>query len=296
MADAPETTDDQPQSTPTPGLAIRAWTAPARAAASALKIAAAINILYLGAHILLDVFTGSKSAPPQAVMLGLLLFSALPWILALGLRRLAAATLTAGAARIIITARRARFEIPIASVKDIEPWILPLPEPALALRMASGSRFRVAIAADDPDALLDALPAARALHDRPATTWARALHLRRAARRWWFMALKFGLFPLLLTVVVFRLHQMIVYGGPFGEAQMYGYARYLRSFALFWSWNAAELVIYAASIRVIVEVLILALTRALPARAGGIRRGLDIAAEVLYFALIPLYVAARLLA
>jgi len=41
-----------------------------------------------------------------------------------------------------------------------------------------------------------------------------------------------AVFTLLPAGVLFRLHQFIVYGGTFGEYQMYGLERYVRSFLL----------------------------------------------------------------
>ncbi|MFT3775999.1 MAG: hypothetical protein QM820_62440 [Minicystis sp.] len=297
MAAEPESPDDAPA--PRGPLPVRAWSAPARAAAVILQALAALNIVYLGAHLLQDILTGTKSAPPQAVILGLILFSGVPWLASLGLGRRAAATIEIGTTHLVLATRSARFEIPIASISAVEPWAIPLPGAGIALRMTSGRRFRMGIAIDDPDPLLGALaeiiPAARGLRDRRVIALARARH-RRGARRWFFWAGKYVAFPLTLTVVVFRLHQMIMYGGPFGEAHLHGWGAYLLSFAFFWAWNTAELTIYAAVIRLLAEAAAFALTLAIPTRAGGIRRAVEILTLLAYFGLIPAYVLVRLLA
>ena len=65
--------------------------------------------------------------------------------------------------------------------------------------------------------------------------------------------MKFLVFPLLLAVPAFRLHQHIAYGATFGEYYTFGLGAYLTTFALWWATWAMGVVLCAAALRLAVE-------------------------------------------
>ena len=108
----------------------------------------------------------------------------------------------------------------------------------------------------------------------PATTYAHARLAIRRGRLHHPLA-KFALFPLVLAIPAFRLHQHIAYGSAFGEYYTYGLAAYLTTFALWWAAWAIGVVLFAATLRAAIEAgtLMAALLR--PAQAIGVRRWLE---------------------
>lgn len=270
-------------------------TAPSRLVAVALRLVAIVNIAYLAWHCVEDIVEGTQTAPPLVLALGFALFSGVPWLFALLVDRLRRATIALEPAQITLTRRSARVEIPLAALAEIRPWALPLPGPGLDLRMRSGRRFRLALA--DPRALLEALapslPAAREETTRPAVAFATARAARKP-RTALFWGIKFGLFPLSLTLITFRLDQVISYGGAFGQYYLQGLGPYLTSLARYAASSTSGLVIYAALVRLVAEALTLALTGAWPSRARLFRRAAEVICFVAYFVVIPGYLIALL--
>jgi hypothetical protein len=265
---------------------------------TALQALAALNVLYVAAHIVFDVIEGTQTAPPLAVALGLTLFSGAPLALAALVRRLSRATIDIKKPLALLTLRSERYEIPLASIDAARPFWLPLPSPGVALVMRSGRRFRYRLLLTDPskllEALADALPSARPALNHPAVAFARA-RAELTRRRPIFWILKFGVIPLVIAIILFRLHQYIVYGGPFGQYRLLGLAAYLKTFAITWAGTAGGLVVYAGIWRLAAEALALPLTLALPSRARAIRRSAEALCQVAYFGIAPAYVALRLL-
>jgi hypothetical protein len=279
-------------------IEVRAYSRAARAGTVALRALATLNLVYVAAHLLLEIIEGTQRAPPLAVALGLAVFSGIPWAMTMLLHRLRAGVLEVRPSLLVLTMGRKRFEIPIASLSAARPWLVPLPGPGLALVMTSGRRFRLGLQLDQLHALLTAignvLPAARTALDSSSVAHARAKY-ERGRRRWYFWLFKFGLVPLAITIVLFRLHQYIVYGGPFGQYHWFGLAAYLKSFSVHWAGILGGLVVHAGMVRLVVEFLALPATWALPLRAGIIRRAAEICCELAYFGLVPSYVLFRLL-
>ncbi len=277
---------------------VRALPAPARAVAALLRALASLNVVYLGAHVFYDVAAGTDTAPPGPAALGLLTLSALPLLTASLLERFYAASLEIEAARLVLTARGARYEIPLASIKALRPLALPLPRPGFALEMGSGRLFRYRILTRAPGAPLAALAPhfepARAALGRPPVAFADAKH-EASRRRWYYGALKWVALPLAIGLVLFRLNQYIMYGGPFGQYQLYGPGPYLKSLAMYWGGATAGLALYAALVRSLVEPAAFAATALAPARARPWRRAAEALCQIAYFVLAPAYVAYRLL-
>lgn len=280
-------------------LEVRAYSAPVRLIAAALEVLAVLNILYLAAHIVHDIVEGEQTAPPLLVALGLSMFSGVPAAAVALLRRLFTATVDIQPPLLMLSLRRTRFEIPLASIAAIRPLKLPLPGPGIALEMTSGRRFRYRLELTEPSALLaaigSALPSAHAAQSHPSMVYALARY-QLARRRWYYWIVKFVLFPLALTVILFRLDQYIVYGSLFGQYYRSGLSAYLKSFGSYWAGTTGGLVVYAGVFRIVTEALTLLLAWVVPSRARLVRRSVEIFCLLAYFGAIPAYVLARLLA
>ena len=264
----------------------------------ALQAIAILNVLYLVIHIVGDIVHGTQTAPPFAVAMGLTLFSGGPWLAVARIRRRLAATLEIGDAHLVVSRPRSRIEIPLASVKTIRPFSLPLPGPGLGLVMNSGHSFRYAIEADEPGALLSALAgdfdSARAAQGQRVVAYADAKS-KYGKRRRSIAALKWILMPLALGVILFRLDQYIMFGGAFGQYRLHGLGPYLKSFATYWAGATSYLVLYASVVRLAVEPLALLVTLLATSRARLVRRIAELACHAAYFGLVPAFVAYRLL-
>jgi hypothetical protein len=270
---------------------VRAYSAPLRAISIALPALAAANVVYLTAHLVLDSIEGIR-APPLIVALGLLVFSGAPWLAAALLRRSLKSTVAVAPSEIVLTLRRAEYRIPIASIAEVRALSAPFPGPFVGFVMKSGRLFRYRLEIADPDAFLSALPipSAKSASAHPALAFGRerALLVRRG---WLFLLLKYGIFPLIFAVIFFRLHQYIVFGGPFGQYRLFGLAAYLKSFAMVWTETLCQLVVYACVVRFIAEIITLPLTWALAPRARSFRRAAEGFCYLAYFGAVPAYVA-----
>jgi hypothetical protein len=281
-----------------PRFQVHAWRPALRLLASAAQFLSAGNLLYLVALSLLGILEGLDPPSPLQMMLQLAVFSLLPLGLVWLLRRFTASTLLVEPTRLVLQLRGVRFEIPLEAVTDVDPWKLPLPGSGLSLRMKSGRRFQYHLQVAAPASLLTALgpsvPTAAAAAQHPGTRLGQARHDWRR-RLWDTPAIKFGLFPLLPTAIMFRAHQYITFGGPFGEYDALGLAAYLRTFALYWVSFTTGLLLYAGFWRSLAELLAFALTWLLPSRALGIRRAAEWLCRLMYYVAFPALLAWRFL-
>ena len=189
-----------------------------------------------------------------------------------------------------------RLELPLADIAAVEPWRLPIPGPGLSLRLASGGRWRHGLALPRADAFARALGVtpARATATSAAERYARARQAPRGSRLEQ-PAVKFGLFPLLLAIPAFRLHQHIAYGGAFGEYLTFGLKAYLTTFALWWAAWAIGVVLCAAAVRAAIEACAFADVVLAPARATDARRVLERFGLAALYLGLPSWMAMRLL-
>jgi hypothetical protein len=284
----------------TPGFEAHAYSLGARVAGIALRLLSAANIFSLAVLVLASIFTGAESATPLIMVRNLALFSLLPGLVFLLLRLLLRARVTVEPAQLVVRTRAARYEIPWESLAPggVRPWRLPWPEPGLVLRMRSGRSFRLRLGLPDPKPLLEALAQriqgteAAIAHPMVSHARARTIH---GARRWWRLALKFGLFPLLSAMVTFRLHQHIAYGGTFGEYYLLGLKAYLKTFFTHWCTAAGYLLLYAGLWRGLGEIVAFALAWVTPPRAGSVRRAVEITCGVAYYVGFPVLMLIRFL-
>lgn len=263
-----------------------------------LRALALANVAYLIWSVLGDVFEGTQSAPSRLVALGLALFSGLPWLAALALRRAGRGTLAIEAERLVIDLGRTRFEIPIASVQALRGSTLPAPDHAITLVLRSGKPFERALISDDPRALASALtqtlPDARA--EVPAAALAFAAELRaRTGRPRWMTPLKWGAAPLAVAIIAFRLQQIIMFGGPFGQYRQAGLGPYLAGFFDVWLSVASDLILYATAVRIVLEMAAALGTWLAPRAARPVRLGAEGLALIAFFVVVPGFLAARLL-
>lgn len=250
------------------GLPVYVLPPAARIAAAALQACAAAGLAWIGLRMLMidglqvnslaqiERFAVTVCAPAIAAWALLRAFAGRAWLLSDQLR--------------VQTSARA-FELPLAALASVDPWRLPAPAPGLRLRTLAGESIALALA--QPAALQAAL--AHALPGSPLqlpcerapllSTWAER---RLRGRHPWLDAawLKLGLFPLLPALIAFHLHQVIAFGGPFGEWLTFGFSAWLRGLLLWWASWIVGLTLFAATLRTMVElgaIALLALKRGL---------------------------------
>jgi apolipoprotein N-acyltransferase len=265
-----------------------------RAAAAVFRLVAAAGLLGLA----LDM--SQRSGWQVQSLTQLKLFAAavlLPLLAAWAIGiNFAARTAIEGEA-LVLTQRRRRIEIPLASIVALVPWRLPLPGPGADLGLVSGRRWDRSIATADPQALAEALAAAGSPLRFEARGLSRLVRLRSAVANHWLdhAAIKFGLFPLLPAAIAFRLHQIIAFGGPFGEAYTYGIGAWLTGLAAWWASWSLGLMLFAAALRIGIETATVLSLAGTPAKATGRRRALAWLGRLFYYAGVPAWLGWRLL-
>jgi hypothetical protein len=247
--------------------------------------------------VLARLFFG-EDPPTVLPLVGLVLtMIAAPELAARGFRRASAATVTVEGDAVVITRRDARVEIPRSALVAVVPWALPLPTPGAALRLRSGGRLGYELGLDAPSRLAAFLAEhadAGAFTDRDDPGFAHADAAAAAGTlRWWQWVLKFPLFGLVPTVILFRAHQWITYGGTFGQYYTYGARPYVLLFLDYWTTVTVYLSLWAGLWRVIAEIVAWIAARLAPSSAAGVRRFVEIACRVAYYGGVPLLLALR---
>ncbi len=223
-----------------------------------------------------------------------------PFLAAWALRRLYRGHVRVSGGSVIVEDRAGRVEIPVASIVAIEGWTIPLPAPGVSLRLRSGERWGRALAMDDPILLVEALVEGGGVvglgeaATRPSLVYARA-RSRTVSARLWDAFLKFPVFALVPTIPLFRVHQIISYGGALGEYYQYGLGPYLAGFAVYWATLTIYLTMYAAALRVPLEVVARMTASIAPDHALGVRRAAERIAALLYYGGVPIAVGLRFL-
>lgn len=272
---------------------VHAWTRPARGAGAVLQALAVCGLLLVAWALVRSTVQGVP-LPPLQLTAWLLLYAVLPAGLALLLRVAGAGRVEVHADRLVLRVRGSTWELPAGALSAVRPWRVPLPGPGFSLRLTAGRPFRYGLQAEDPTPLLAALarvhPAAAAAVEHPSTRFA---HARAAAMRHRLLrlGLKYGLFPLAPTLLLFRAHQYIAYGGLLGEYQLHGLGAYLRTLLATWLDVTAHLLLWAALWRVAVEAVSLLSAWGTPARARGVRRLAEGASGLAYYVGVPALVA-----
>jgi apolipoprotein N-acyltransferase len=229
------------------------------------------------------------------------------WILVLApevavriLRYLLVARVSVDEGALAVELRTRRVEIPLSAIAAIVPWTLPIPVPGLWLKLRSGSRFSDGLHVEEPAALLQGLrdAGARDLVDRvshhPTLLYAQSRH--RAASRFDRPFFKYVIFALVPTVPLFRLRQLLTYGGTFGEYYDFGLKAYVLGFGIHWVLYGVYLLLYATVLRTITETMALGAAWLVPSYEAGIRQACEIVHRVLYFGGVPTVLLLRFFA
>lgn len=274
-----------------------AYSTPWRVLAATLIALSGVSVIILFGLVLWA--TDPPLTPgPLFVLFGV--FVLLPALLVWGIRRRSAASLEVDHLTMAVTRRGLRLEIPSAAIKDVLPWIVPLPGPGFSLRMGSGRKLRYGIETSELATLLRALTetaevsvaAAAARHPSVAYATARSASCPRG---WPHAVFKFVLFSLFPAGVLFNAHQHISYGGSLGEYYMLGLQAYVRTFLVYWGTTMIYLVLYAGVWRVAAEAVSLAAAWLTRAYAATVRRLAENVCRVAYYGGVPLMLLIRFL-
>lgn len=262
-----------------------------RAAAGALKVFARGSLLFMVAKLLFSDNPPTNPLAQMRMFAGLFLApEGAAWCIA----RAFAASLRVEDGTIALEQRERRTEIRVAAVAAVEPWMIPLPGVGLCLRLESGRRFSGIVLAN-PVGFVDALIKQGGRPSLANALAGRAVAYARMTNRYGILdhpVLKFVVFPLLPAVPMFRLHQLITYGGTFGEYQTFGLQAYLIALAIWWVSWAIGLVLFAAVLRACIEAgTLLLLLR--PAWVTGGRRRLEVLGRVIFYAGVPTWLLIR---
>jgi apolipoprotein N-acyltransferase len=272
----------------------------ARLAAGVLRGFARGALLCMAGAMLLDDNLRANTLAQMRWITGLFLApEAAAWLL---LRAFGAqANIEQGA--LVFTQGKRRLTMPLRDIAAVEPWRLPIPSHGTALRLASGARWSFGLALANP------LGFARALAEAGGPT----VQSPAASRSWAYMqtclamprnwldhpVTKFVLFPLVLALPAFRLHQYIAYGGLFGELYTFGLKAYITTLGLWWAAWAIGVLLCAAGVRAVIELVTVAMVALRPTRATNYaiatRQMLERIGLVALYLGLPAWLAVRIL-
>ncbi len=265
----------------------------ARIAIGILKAISRASLLGILAALL---FSDGPLNPLRLIRLVTVL-SLLPALTALLGQRLLRARVQIAEGNLTVEQHWRKIEVPLASIVDVVPWVIPLPGPGFWIHLRAGGRWKYGIQSEQPAALNDAIAAA-GVPSRFGFA-SRASLVYSAARSAYGTptpfrrVLQFPLFALLPTIPLFRVHQIIAYGGAFGEYYLYGAKAYLAGFAIYWTTVTIYCLLYAAALRSAVEIAAIATALVAPRHAPTFRKGSEVLANVAYYLGVPIVVILR---
>ncbi|KRC38076.1 MULTISPECIES: apolipoprotein N-acyltransferase [unclassified Lysobacter] len=269
-----------------------------RALAGALRLGAGAGLLWLAFDMLLRTGLQIQSLS----QLGLFAAAVVaPLVAAWAIGRAFVAQARVEGPLLVLEQRRQRIEMPVASIAALRPWRVPLPRSGVDVRLAEGPRWTRCLALTRPNALQRML-AATGVPQRWEGGLARGLadlaQARADARRPRLdhALLKFALFPLLLALVAFRLHQVIAFGGSFGEYYSYGLRAYLSGLLIWWASWSIGLMLFAALLRVAIETVVVLAMALRSTHAAALRDALEWLGRLAFYVGVPAWLALRLLA
>jgi apolipoprotein N-acyltransferase len=239
---------------------------------------------------------GTLQAQPLALIRLFTAVCLIPEAAACVVLRLSLAQVELKGGQLLLARGPQRLQLPLRDIAAIEPWRLPLPGPGASLRLQSGRRWPLGLAARDPWALAGAL-GVPVLHPRLPGPWWAGLrsHAGRPRGRLSRPAFQFLLLPLVLAAIAFQLHQRIAYGSVLGELHSFGLRAYLTAFGLWWAAWTAGVVLCAAGLRLAIEAGVLAGALWRREQAPPLRAWLECAGLLLLYAGLPAWLAARAL-
>jgi apolipoprotein N-acyltransferase len=268
----------------------RGW----RIAAGLLRAGAGAGLAWLALDMLLRVGLQVQTLGQLKVFAFAVL---MPLVAAWGIGRAFAAKARIEGGALVLDQRSRRIEVPLAAITALIPWRLPLPRAGVHLHLATGQRWPHGLAVADPIALQRALAAAGAPAPVASSFFTGVAQARAASTHRWLdhPLLKFVLFPLLPALVAFRLHQVIAFGGTFGEYHTYGLTAWLSGLLIWWASWSLGLMLFAAVLRLAIEVLSLLASRLPPARAAALRNAALWLSRAAYYAGVPAWLVLRLM-
>jgi len=264
-----------------------------RAVAVLLRLLAGAGLIWLGISMLL----GEGLQVSSLAQLTQFAFSvALPLLASWALMRFRAAHAWIADGDLHLQRANETISIPLASIDQLRAWRLPLLLAGVDLWLRSGRRFELGLATRDAQRLLHALQAAGSPAHWAGEASARYLERAAAARPWLDHAVvKFALFPLLPALIAFHLHQTIAFGGPFGELYTFGLRAWLTGLAIWWASWSLGLMLFAAGLRIVAELIALVILRLVKARTQ-LRQRLEDALRVIYYLGVPSWLLLRIFA
>lgn len=248
--------------------------------------------------LLLVISVEPPVSEPLLVRL-VLFFSFFPGLAAALIERAFAYDAEVRKGNLILSRHGEEIALDLSRLTAIELWRIPLPGPGVSLLTADKDRPRkYALQTDNLGGLLRELEESGKFPSvggkEPSVVFAQARHAAGVAR-WYHILGKFGIFSLFPTVIFFRLHQYIMYGGAFGQYQAEGLKAYLSSFAFYWIMIGIYLLLYASIWRGLAEAVSLAAARIVPSKADSVRRWAERAVKIFYYAGVPALVGLRFL-
>jgi apolipoprotein N-acyltransferase len=232
---------------------------------------------------------------PRLAFAALIALGLLPALAALLLDRAFRAEVAVVDGELHIARDRQRVHVPIASIAAVVPWRIPLPAAGASLRLRSGNVFALALEPAIATLLSTLAAAGVEVPAHPNLEYGAAR--RGFARRLWHHPLvKFGLFGLAPTAVLFRVHQIIAFGGVLGQYYLEGLRPYLGTLVEYWGITLLYLVLFACTLRVIGEGGGFAATWIAHGRARSVRAAVEGFCAIAYYAGVPALLAIRFLA
>lgn len=268
---------------------VRAWPGWARGVAALL-----ITTSRAVPAVVTIAWAAGVNFEPQLAFAALIALGLVPALAALLLDRAFRAEVEIGAGEMRIARDGFRIEVPLASLAVLSAWRVPLPGAGASLRLRSGKRFPVSIEPAPPSLVAALALAGVAAPAQPNLVYGAAR--REVARRLWQHPLvKFGLFGLAPTAVLFRAHQVIAFGGPLGQYYLEGLRPYLATALEYGAITLLYLVVIACTLRVFGEAIALVATWLAPQRARPIRVLVEGCCAVAFYAGVPALLALRFL-
>lgn len=275
---------------PNLSLRVRAYPPALRLVAALLIAIPLVCVVLLAAGLLLDlVAPGEVERVPLPLMVRrLLLYGAIPALGFVLLRWHVRAEVEVGADTVTIAATRTRWDIPRAAIHGVIPWRLPWPGPGLTILRAAGRPMSPGLALPDPTPLAAALGVSP---DHPRLVAARAARATRWLRHPLHALI---LAPLVPTAILFRLHQIILYGGWLGEYHWYGLGRWLTTLFMVWLSVAGAMLCWHVAWRLLVAAAAWPAALLAEPRARALRWTVELVAMAGYYGGVAWLLWARL--
>lgn len=262
--------------------------------AAGLRTFARLALLLLAINLLLDANLRSNVLA-QMRLAGV--FYLLPEVLAWSMLRFRKKRLVLQSGAMLLDDGKNSRTLTTNEIHSVRPWRLPLPHGGLLVRLNDGQLLRLAV--DTPHVLMNALQQCRLIAAQQQTTpmltrfmQAREIRLHTKLNH---PLVKFALFPLLIALPAFRLHQHIAYGHTLGEYYTFGLKAYLTTLGLWWATWAIGVMASYAILRAAMEGIAAISTVVRPQTALDQRYLIERMGLLALYLGMPLWLAMRIL-